>query len=295
MTQNIQLELDHIAADATLLEDGQLWKRVQRLDYLRFVLEMVRQRREPSWNAIREQAEQLQTKLQAANEQLFAKTRQLIAENRQRPFPIRAWFDQFTGYVAGENGRLHVGPDGLDYLWEGVLNIAAFGRDPLPEREADMVHYEPTPARVILDLIDHAHIQPQTVFYDIGSGLGHVPILFHLLTGCPSIGIELEGVYCRFAVQRAALLALDDVAFVEQDARTVDYNGGTIFFLFTPFMGQMLQTVCDRLQQVAQRRIIQVATYGPCSARVAQQPWLETICNESGHDFKLGLYRSLSG
>ena len=44
-----------------------------------------------------------------------------------------------------------------------------------------------TPARVILELVDRARPRPDQLFIDIGSGLGLVPLLVHLLTGVRAV------------------------------------------------------------------------------------------------------------
>lgn len=293
MRDSIQAELNRLAADPSLRIESQLGARLKALDYLSFTLEVVAVRGEVGeWSLLGQQARSLITELTQINETLFQKTRKMVLSHPHQPLHIRAWFDHFTTYRAKDSAPLHIGPDALDGLWEGVLQIGDFGRNPLPEREPDMVHYEPTPARVILDLIDHLPWQPHDIFYDLGSGLGQVPIFFRLLTGCVSKGIEIEPDYCQFAQARAASLALTDIVFIEGDVREINFGDGSIFFLFTPFVGQMLQIVCDRLQQAAQRRIIHIATYGTCTTYVAQQSWLKPLYNEEGHDFKLGIYRS---
>src|SRR5206468_2904352 len=111
---------------------------------------------------------------------------------------------------------------------------ATRGSDP------EMVHYEPTPARVILDLVDHAGLRADDVLYDLGSGLGQVVILVNLLTGIPTRGVECQSALCAAARGYAEGLGLWDVAFVEADARAVDFADGTMFYLFTPFRGRML-------------------------------------------------------
>jgi SAM-dependent methyltransferase len=156
-----------------------------------------------------------------------------------------------------------------------------------------MVHLEPTPARAILDMVDRLHLTKDDVFYDLGSGLGQVVILVRLLTGVRAVGIEVEPSYCEVARDRAWVLGLSGVTFVNEDARQADYAEGTVFYLFTPFMGNMLQAVLDRLCTEARKRPLRVCTYGPCTPHVARQPWLRSADANADHEFKLAIFRSV--
>ena len=140
--------------------------------------------------------------------------------------------------------------------------------------EPEMVFYQPTPARHIFSLIGLSALTAEDVFVDIGSGLGHVPLLISICTDARAIGIELEGAYVERARQCAERLNLDRVRFFEQDARVADYSSGTVFYLYTPFSGAMLQGVVDRLKQQAASRQIRICSYGPSTSVIAREPWL---------------------
>lgn len=165
--------------------------------------------------------------------------------------------------------------DALDVLVGGLLDVG-----PLPdeerEREPDMVFYQPTPARAILSLLRLARLGPADVFYDLGSGLGHVVCLAALLGGARAIGIEYEPTYCNHARRAAAGLNLRGVAFIEGDARVAPLDDGTVYFMYTPFRGALLQAVLDRLRQRAREQTIRVCTYGPGTLEVAERAadWL---------------------
>jgi hypothetical protein len=140
--------------------------------------------------------------------------------------------------------------------------------------EAEMVFYQPTPARHIFNLIGLSALTAQDVFVDIGSGLGHVPLLISICTDARAIGIELEGAYVERARQCAERLNLERVRFFEQDARLANYSSGTVFYLYTPFSGAMFEVVLDRLEHEAASRPIRICTYGPSTSVIAGQPWL---------------------
>lgn len=190
------------------------------------------------------------------------------------------------------------GPDGardevygnLDLLLSGLLHV---DKPPLESgsRDPEMVPYQPTPARRILDLIDRAGIGPDDVFYDVGSGLGQVPILVSLLTEAQSVGIEAEPAYCEIAQRCAQRLNVPEVRFANVDARQADYAGGTVYYLYTPCRGKMLAETLGRLAGEAAGRRIRICTLGPCTETVSRQPWL-TCLDRAPDDpeFELGVF-----
>lgn len=168
------------------------------------------------------------------------------------------------------------GGDGYDWrdeLIEGVLQLA-----PPTKVEAilpaDMVAYQPTPACHIFDLLAQARLGADDVLVDLGSGLGHVPLLTAICTGAASLGIEREAAYVACAQAAADALQLSRARFRCTDARAADFADGTLFYLYTPFGGSVLQTVLDALRREAGRRAIRIAAHGPCVAALAAQPWL---------------------
>ena len=75
-------------------------------------------------------------------------------------------------------------------------------------------------------------------------------------------------------------------------ALTAAYHDGTIFFMFTPFTGQMLHTVLSRLETEGRKRPITLCTYGTITLAVAQQPWLQCLDGTRLHQFKLAVFKS---
>ncbi len=166
--------------------------------------------------------------------------------------------------------------DHLDTIVAGVLQVGEPGPTNV-ERTADMVFYQPTPVRQVLDLLDRITVTPDDVFVDIGSGLGHVSMLVSLCTGVRSIGVEIEPAYVAAARRAAEALELREVEFIEADARAASLERGTIYFMYTPFTGAMLRDVLDRLREQAQGREINVCAFGPFVATVAEEPWLDVV------------------
>ncbi len=193
--------------------------------------------------------------------------------------------DQYLGYDVNITNKISKpGYDNLDIFMSGLL-----ASDPLPEAtmapQPEMVFYQQTPARIIFQLA--TAIKPEDVFVDIGSGLGQVAILVNLLTGANAKGIEYEPTYYVYANCCSAQLNLNNVEFINTDARYADYSHGTVFFLYTPFTGSILQEVLRRLQQEARNRTIRIFTYGPCSPQVAKQDWLTCLNGDGVNGFTL--------
>jgi hypothetical protein len=210
-------------------------------------------------------------RLEAANEELYGAIRGEIQRGRGREALLR-WIESSSEEAKGAaaNG---VGYDYLDELVSGVLQFEEPDAGEAA-REPEMVFYQPTPARHIFDLIGGARLSAEDVVVDLGSGLGHVPLLVSICTDSSSIGIELEAAYVECARRCAQRLNVKKATFLCQDARTADFSSGTVFYLYTPFAGSILREVLDRLRQEAATRRIRICTYGPCTGVVAEEPWL---------------------
>jgi hypothetical protein len=114
-----------------------------------------------------------------------------------------------------------------------------------------------------------------------------------LLTGATARGVEFEPAYCDYARVCAADLNLSGVEFINADARTADYSEGTIFFMYTPFEGSILQEVLEKLRGESGRRRISLFTYGPCTPQVSRQRWLKWVDQNGADIYKLGVFTSL--
>jgi precorrin-6B methylase 2 len=157
----------------------------------------------------------------------------------------------------------------------------------------EMVYYQKTPVRLVFELTGKCHFTQGDVFFDIGSGLGQVAILVNLLTGVKATGIEFEPAFCNYARDCAAELNLPGVTFSNTDARTANYSDGTVFFLYTPFTGEMLQEVLELLRTESIRRKIRVIIYGPCTPQVALQNWLRSDSSNDNNIHRLAFFSSI--
>ena len=99
------------------------------------------------------------------------------------------------------------------------------------------------------------------VVIDLGSGLGRVPILAALLTGATARGVEIQSALVERARACAASVGVD-VRFDAADARDAAIDDGTVFYLYTPFVGPVLDAVLERLRAIASQRAIVVCALG---------------------------------
>lgn len=288
--QNLIGELEQ---DPSLDEPHRLRRRIEALDHLDAHLsdgqisDVVPESIEA---ALYHQARALYAKLESANFKFY----QAIRHDIQRgvgPDSLLRWVPK-SGRTATEvnlaNGESY---DYLDDLISGVLQF----RSPSAEvvhLPAEMVFYQPTPARHIFDLIDRIALTERDLLIDLGSGLGHVPLLFSICTGARCIGIELEAAYVDCARESAQALNLNNVTFIQRDVRESDLSGGTVFYLYTPFTGTVLRAVLNSLRQEALSREIRICTFGPCTRIVAEEQWLKVV--ETLETGRIAIFRSLN-
>lgn len=292
----IEARLTAFERHAKLFTDSHFEARAVALDAVQQVYQLLQlNRREARWGAylqtLHHQAKALEARLREADAELFQTLRRDIRSGAHTATSLRRLFDRHTRYRPGRFGQIHRGYDALDALVQGLIH-AEQAPEPLQTLDRDMVHYEPTPARAILDLVDQVPLTPDDVFYDLGAGLGHVMILVHLLTGVVARGVEIEATYSRHAQGCAEALGLSKVHALHGDARDVDYTDGTVFFMYTPFTGAVLEAVLATLAGQARSRPITVCTHGACTFDVAQQPWLQLRHPEAYQTYALAVFES---
>jgi hypothetical protein len=139
------------------------------------------------------------------------------------------------------------------------------GFDPPPPDMPDLprgaVPYLPSGVDEIITMVQEAPLRADDTFVDLGSGLGRVVILAHLLSGARALGIEIQEHLVRRARMHSAALGLCGVSFEHADATDVELDG-SVFFLYAPFNATMLRRAMARVEAVARRRPIIVAAVG---------------------------------
>lgn len=278
--------------DPALNVKSNIHNRAEALDTLTFIEEVASDNPDSAEvGALSDAVCQLRNHLESINTLVFMETRERLKAPNTTPLSLRALLNAYTNYSPGACGYSHFDYEALDVLISGTL-FSANAPAPQMALNPDMVQWEASPGSVILDLVDHVPFQPDDVFIDIGSGLGNVTLLVNLLSGIKTVGIEREPVYCNYAHNLAVALALDQVTFINTDARDADLNEGTVFYLFTPFVASILDVVMEKIHNVAQHHPIHVCSFGPCTPLIALHPWLHNISGSSKHEFKLAIFKA---
>ena len=236
-----------------------LRERIEMLDRLDALM--------PDEGELERRVHAIRQRLEAANAAQFEAIRAAIRRGEGGD-ALRRW------WRAGDDLACRAG-DGYDWRDELVAGVLPFGEpveaSPLPP---EMVFYQPTPARHVFDLLDRLALDADDVLVDLGSGLGHVPLLAAICTPARGIGIEIEPAYVASARACAQALQLANVEFVQGDARAADFSVGNVFHLYTPFTGSILRQVLDALRREARRRAFRISSFGPCTAVLAAESWL---------------------
>lgn len=215
----------------------------------------------------------LRTRLEAANAELYQSVRSDIVRRGQPRAPLQ-WLHDSMGQNESKSPLPGFGFDYRDELLSGVLQLRE-PREPNLQLSPEMVFYQPTPVRHILRLIAATALAEEDVFVDLGSGLGHVPLLVFMMTGAQSLGIEVQAGHVASARECAQSLHLSRVRFISQDAREADLSSGTVFYLYSPFKGSILADVLSALRMESMRRSIKICSLGPCTRMIANETWLK--------------------
>ncbi len=293
--QAINELIERLEQDSFLYVKENFIERMEARDRLEFELlnetELISEDhlRDSEKSSLLERSRILKSKLEEANGRLFT---HLLARIQAHDWDtVRHFFQQAEQQITSLTDD--VSYDELDMLINGLLEVDLVPAESRT-REAEMCFYQPTRGRIILKVIDLIHPTPADIFYDIGSGLGHVPILINLLTGAKTRGVEFDGSYVDYSIARVEKLGLRNVWFIQADARELDYSDGTIFYLYTPFRGGLLEQVLLKLKSQSEQRPIKVCAYGPCTAEVSKQNWLRSTYQSGKGESHLGLFESLS-
>ncbi len=233
-------------------------------------------------------ANALRSHFEAVNERLCEGARVEISDTGNSPAMAR-WLADLIRDGKTDQFRPGLGFDLLDDFVSGVFQFRGPEESgPLSSRE--MVPYQPTPVRHILDLVAACRFSSDDLLVDLGSGLGHVPLLVSILTGVRTLGIEVQPDHAASAREVAQALHLGRVRFVAEDARTADLSSGTVFYLFSPFTGSILSEVLSKLRQQSEDRPIRICSLGPCTRILQGQAWLRA--NQPPDTERITLFRS---
>ncbi len=295
----IRIDIEAIEKDASLFEERSFDRRIEAIDFIDFYIidrveELLKNTNQPDQLLLLKNcAGNVKAGLEAININLFKKLRASIGSGEYKGKKFKDLINEYMVFdLAGNEHEQDAGYDNLDLFINGLFSFQDVPEQTL-DLEPEMVFYQKTPARIIFELAEKLHFTKYDVFFDLGSGLGQAAMLVNLLAGIRTIGIEFEPAFCNYARDCAAKLNLPNVSFVNIDARKADYSKGTIFFMYTPFKGKILQEVLGALKKESLRRDIKIITYGPCTAEVASQSWLQCAGAFNSSIYKLNVFSSL--
>ena len=294
----LQSYLEATENNATLYEEKNFDKRADTIDFIGFqILDQIEgllQTTAPSakLTLLKNRFEKLKSELEEVNSNLFQLLQENVRSGRCRGLEFKTLIREYFDFQINQKEPTEEpGYDNLDLFINGLFPFQSVPAQ-TKELEPDMVYFQKSPARVVLELVEKSQLTKEDVFFDLGAGLGQAAILVHLLTEVKVRGVEFEPAFCAYAENCARSLHLSDVHFIHTDARHADYSDGTIFFMFTPFRGEILREVLEILKKESMKRKIKIITYGPCTAQVALQCWLH-FENPNDNMYKLSFFSSL--
>ncbi|HZX57922.1 MAG TPA: class I SAM-dependent methyltransferase [Mucilaginibacter sp.] len=295
----IQTDIEEIEQDSSLREEKNFDKRIEAIDFIDFqIIDLIENLLQKNGQAgdlisLKTRAEKVKSELEEINFNLFQKLRANIRKGRYPRQAFRKLVNEYVGFDLNDIGhQQEPGYDNLDIFINGLFPFQAMPGQTI-DLEPDMVFYQKTPARIVFELVEKCQLTKDDVFFDLGSGLGQVAILINLLAGIPVKGVEFEPAFCDYARACAAELNLSNVTFINADARKADYSDGTVFFMYTPFGGEMLREVLEILRKQSLHRKIKIITYGPCTAQTAPQGWLYSAVPKDDNIYNLAIFNSL--
>ncbi len=113
-----------------------------------------------------------------------------------------------------------------------LFSIGAFAQQDTTVRTPD-VFYVPTPQEVVDAMLQLAHVTPNDVVYDLGSGDGRIPITAAQKYGARGVGIDIDPVRIQEARENAKLANVTDrVTFLNQDLFESDFSDATVVTLY---------------------------------------------------------------
>ncbi len=301
LISQLQARVQTIRDEEALYVEVNFEKRAEAIDVLEFhILDTIeglfqKEYRNEDLKLLKVQVDLLKEKLENIDKKLFLRLHEELRKSTDKKLIFRQIIFDYLEDCIGKIGQsVKIGYDNFDVFVNNLLPaFNGINPEAIITGEPEMVFYQKTPARIVFEMGELIGTESKDVFFDLGSGLGQVVILLYLLTGITAKGVEFEPEYFDYANKCALQFNLSNVEFINEDARNLDYSEATIFFLYTPFKGKMLQDMMNGLQKVAKKKSIRIFTYGPCSIQVARQDWLQCTTGNANDLYQLCGFKGL--
>lgn len=150
-----------------------------------------------------------------------------------------------------------VSPEDRDTFVDEMLGIDHIPSD--SELPRGGTPYLPCGVDEIMRMVRDVPLSANDVLVDLGSGIGRVAILAHLLSGARCGGIEIQRQLVAVGRELVDTLKLPEVAFAVGNALDMPLDAN-IYFMYSPFNGETLRSMLGRLEELARTRPIVVCT-----------------------------------
>lgn|GEM_PF-93035 len=139
--------------------------------------------------SLKTRAEKVKSALEQIDTNLFRRLRATIRKEGFAGAGLKDMVEKYVGFEADDpDHRDDPGYDSLDIFINRLFFFEAIPPQ-TKDLEPEMVYYQKTPARIVFDIIEAAHFSEDDIFVDIGSGMGQVAFLVHLLTGAETVAV----------------------------------------------------------------------------------------------------------
>ena len=157
-------------------------------------------------------------------------------------------------------------------LFEELLNIETTEIEYGFPKIIHYHRYEPTPYNGLEKLFSNYEMPPNSRLVDIGCGKGRVPIYIHYKFQIPVVGIEVDALMYKMALQnkdayvRKVAKRSSPIHFVNMLAQQYEIDTcDNVFFFFNPFSIQIFRKVVQNILRSFEKnpRIMDIILYYP--------------------------------
>jgi len=143
------------------------------------------------------------------------------------------------------------------------------------DNKKEMLGYQPTPIKILQQILNNIPLSSDDIFYDIWSGFWRTGFFCEIYGWLKNKSVEYNEEHCSFWNWIINRLNLEKSHIINKDAKEVDYSDGTIFYIFNSFVGDLFDNVMNKLAHIAkQKKIIVCGFYTP---KIHELDWLKCI------------------